>query len=342
VTGWRAAIVALALLAAAGGLLLRWALAPIDANDPQPIAFEVAAGTSARGVARDLAEAGVIRHPWVILAVLTWRGDQGRVGEGLYELRRDQDAFALSDALVRGGQPRTARLLLPEGIRARDVARRITQAGWSDPPADALLDDPPAALRPAGVPEGATLEGYLFPATYELPIRFGTEAVIAAMVRRFEREVTPERSAAMEALGLDLHGWVTLASLVQAEAGGIDEMPIIAGVFLNRLEIGMPLQSDPTVAYGLGKDLPELNRRAGDFERDHAWNTYTRRGLPHSPIGNPGGEALEAVLTAVRRNDAGQVWLYFMHGVDAEGAAVFRPNVSFEAHLRDVNRYLRR
>jgi UPF0755 protein len=103
--------------------------------------------------------------------------------------------------------------------------------------------------------------------------------------------------AELERLGLDLHAWVTLASMVQAEAGDDGEMGIIAGVFLNRLEIGMPLQSDPTVAYGLGKDLPELDFPAGDFEVDHPWNTYTRGGLPVGPIGNPGAAALAAVLT---------------------------------------------
>jgi UPF0755 protein len=164
---------------------------------------------------------------------------------------------------------------------------------------------------------------------------------VNALVDRFEREATDETLAEVGTLGLDLHGWVTLASMVQAEAGGADEMPIIAGVFLNRLDLGMPLQSDPTVAYGLGKELPELDRSAGDFESDHPWNTYTRPALPAGPIGNPGAEALRAVLNAQRSDEAGRRWLYFMHGVDGAGAAVFRPNVTFEAHLRDVNRYLR-
>jgi len=117
-------------------------------------------------------------------------------------------------------------------------------------------------------------------------------------------------------------------------------MAIIAGVFRNRLDRGMALQSDPTVAYGLGKALPELDVTAGDFTVDHPWNTYVHPGLPAGPIGNPGAAALAAVLAPERTSPSGRPWLYFLHGVDGD-AAVFRPNVSYDDHLRDVARYLR-
>jgi len=123
---------------------------------------------------------------------------------------------------------------------------------------------------------------------------------------------------------------------VQAEAANSSEKPVIAGVFLNRLEIGMPLQADPTVAYGLGKRLPELDRSAGDFEKDTPYNTYTRRGLPPGAIGNPGSEALRAVLNPVRTNEKGQKYLYFLH---AQGRLFL--NVDFQGHLRDTARYYR-
>jgi len=340
-----AVVVLLALaLAAAGGAFVTWALGPVDATDPRPVPFEVPAGVGAARVARDLHGAGLLREPRALVALLRWRGDQGRVGEGLYDLRRDLTVAELADALVRGGRPRTARFVLPEGIRLNDVLLRLEDAGWDW---DVVMEvakiaaDPPPPWRPAGLPAGAGLEGYLFPATYELPLVFDAGRIVAAMLARFEREVSEAVLAELELLELDLHGWVTLASMVQAEAGHDGEMGIIAGVFLNRLEIGMPLQSDPTVAYGLGKDLPELDRSAGDFETDHPWNTYTRGGLPIAPIGNPGAAALAAVLAPSRSDAGGRRWLYFLHGVD-DGAPVFRPNLDFDGHLRDVNRYLRR
>lgn len=108
------------------------------------------------------------------------------------------------------------------------------------------------------------------------------------MTRRMEQEFTSAAKARLQQLGLQsIHDWVTLASIVQAEAANSSEKPLIAGVFLNRLEIGMPLQADPTVAYGLGKRLPELDRGAGDFEKDNSYNTYTRRGLPPGPSAIP-------------------------------------------------------
>ena len=102
----------------------------------------------------------------------------------------------------------------------------------------------------------------------------------------------------------------------------------------------MLLQSDPTVAYGLGKDLPALDFPGGDFDVDHPWNTYTRPGVPAGPIGSPGRSALEAVLVPERLTPEGEPWLYFLHGVGEDGP-VFRPNVDLEGHLRDVERFLR-
>jgi UPF0755 protein len=337
------AVVTLALLLAAVALAV-WSLGPVDAGDPRPVAFEVASGASASRVAADLEAAGLLRDRRALLVVLRYRGDQGRVGEGLYDLRRDLTVPQLADALVRGGRPRTARFVLPEGIRANDVLQRIEAAGWTRDVVDGVarrLADPPPDARPAGLPDGAGLEGYLFPATYELPQRFGADEIVSAMLARFEREVSGVVLAELERLDLDLHAWVTLASMVQAEAAHDGEMGIIAGVFLNRLDLGMPLQSDPTVAYGLGKDLPELDRPAGDFEADHPWNTYTRAGLPVGPIGNPGAAALAAVLTPTRTDEAGRSWLYFLHGFDGD-EPVFRPNLGFDEHLRDVSRYLNR
>jgi UPF0755 protein len=127
---------------------------------------------------------------------------------------------------------------------------------------------------------------------------------------------------------------------VQAEAANTSEMPIITGVFLNRLDDGMLLQSDPTVAYGLGKDLPELDVNAGDFQQENVWNTYTRPGLPETPINNPGREALQAVFEPVRENEEGEKYFYFLHGTD-EGQPIFRPNLTLEDHERDVELYLR-
>jgi UPF0755 protein len=338
--GARAILLAALLTAAALAGYVVWALGPVAPSDGRVVEFEVPRGRSAAGVAADLAAAGLARDARVARAYLVATGADTRIGEGLYDLRRDQTFPAIRDALVAGGRPRTARLLLPEGLRLDGVVARVRAAGWSETVANelaALLAQPPGDLRPDGLPDGATLEGYLFPATYDLPVRLGAREIVAAFLARFEGELGGIVRAELEAADLAVHTWVTLASMVQAEAGEDTEMAIIAGVFLNRLDAGMPLQSDPTVAYGLGKALPELDFPGGDFDVDHPWNTYTRGGLPEGPIGSPGAAALAAVLTPQRRDADGRAWLYFLHGRDGG----FHPNLDYEGHLRDVARYLR-
>jgi UPF0755 protein len=336
-----AVALAVALVVAGYGL---WALGPVDAGDDRVVVFEVPRGRSATGVARDLAAADLVRDARVARAYLVLSGADRRIGEGLYDLRRDRGLARIVDALVAGGRPVTARLLLPEGLRLEGVVERVADAGWPAAVVESfaeILAAPPNTLRPAGAPDDATLEGYLFPAVYELPLTHDAHDIAQALVARFEREASGVVRAELASLELDVHTWVTLASLVQAEAAGDHEMPIIAGVFLNRLDLGMPLQSDPTVAYGLGKRLPELDFPNCDFEIDHPWNTYTRGGVPFGPIGNPGAAALASVLMPERRDAAGRRWLYFLHGRDAEDTPVFRPNPDYESHLRDVDRYLR-
>ncbi len=155
------------------------------------------------------------------------------------------------------------------------------------------------------------------------------------MLARFEREVSGVVLAELERLDLDLHAWVTLASMVQAEAGDDGEMGIIAGVFLNRLDLGMPLQSDPTVAYGLGKDLPELDRPAGDFEADHPWNTYTRAGPPDGADRQPrrGRPRRRPDADAHRR---GRPLVALLPPRLRRRRPRVPPNLGFDDHLRDV------
>lgn len=332
---------ALILLLLAGGasLLVAWGLAPVsDTSDP--VEFEVMPGWGARKVASELEEQRLVRNGRLFSAYLRVRGLDRSVGEGLYDLDRADSARELADALVRGGRPRTTEVVLPEGLRASVLVERLAAAGLAETETYMSLIEAPGSLRPPFVPEGATLEGFLFPASYEIPLSDTPEQTISRMLDRFERELDIEVRQTLGELGLSVYEWVTLASLVQSEAGGDEEMPQIAGVFLNRLDLGMALQSDPTVAYGLGKSLPELDPLAGDMRKDHPWNTYTRPGLPRGPISNPGRAALRSILSPVRSDAQGNDYLYFLHGA-TDGEAVFRLNTSLDGHNRDVARYLR-
>jgi UPF0755 protein len=264
---------------------------------------------------------------------MRYTGSDRRIREGFYDLNGAQDNFALARRLGQRGRPREVRLVIPEGWRLTEVVSRLEGLGLaSRAEFETAFRDTKLLSYTTGAPN---LEGFLFPATYPFRPETSAKEVAQTLTKRFAQEVTPARQKRLEDLKLSVYQWVTLASIVQVEAGNLKEMPLIAGIFLNRLEMGMPLQSDPTIAYGLNKKLPELNRRAGDFTNDTPYNSYTRRGLPPTPIGNPGSAALEAVLNADRTAPDGKSWLYFVHGLKGE----FRPNTNFQAHLRDVEKY---
>jgi len=297
-------------------------------------AFEVAPGWGAAQVAGALEDAGLVRNARVFSVYLQLKDLDRSVGEGLYTLSPTLSVAQLAERLAQGGQPRVTSVVIPEGFRTTQIVNRLkTELGIDVAP----LVKRPGSLRPAFVPPGVGLEGYLFPARYDFPVGLGPKEAVTLMLERFKRELTPAVRQNLQTLGLSVHTWVTLASMVQAEAGAYAEMPIIAGVFLNRLDRGMLLQSDPTVAYGLGKRLPDLDAVAGDLKQDTPWNTYTRAGLPPTPIGNPGARALSVIFQAQRTDAAGQPYLYFLHAPGGN----FRPNLTLEDHNRDVATYLR-
>ena len=330
-TLFAALFVVLAL--ALGFVWVQRQLAPVsETGTPQP--FEVEPGWGAAQVAGALEDAGLVRNARVFGLYLQLEGLDRDLGRGFYTLSPTLSTPQLAAQLAGGGQPRVVAVVIPEGFRAAQVAARVrAETGV----AVRTLLQQPGALRPAFVPPGAGLEGYLFPASYEFPVGSSAEEITRRMLRRFERELTAETRQKLQALGLSVHEWVTLASMIQAEAGSYKEMPIIAGIFLNRLERGMLLQSDPTVAYGLGKRLPELDAVAGDLDKDTPWNTYTRAGLPRTPIGNPGAHALKVIFNAQRTDAEGQPYLYFLHGPNGD----FRPNLTLDDHNRDVEAFLR-
>ncbi len=323
---WVAALLAALLFLAALAGWIAWLLGPTGTS----AIVEIPEGAGAQTVGRILEENGLVRSGRAFALYARARGLAGRLQSGYYKLT-GEGAAALLEDLTGAGEQVLVRLVFPEGWRAVDYARRLSAAGFDGEGFLEIVDHPPAEWTPAYV-EGPTLEGYLFPDTYDLPKGADPAVIVTVMLRRFDREVTPERVEAAKALGLSVHGWVTLASIVQAEAGGAEEMPAIAGVFLNRLEAGMPLQSDPTVAYALGKKLPELDRYAGDFEVDSPYNTYRYPGLPPGPIDNPGLDALLAVLHPVRTGENGLPYFYFFH---ADGQLYL--SSTFNEHLRKLN-----
>ena len=293
--------------------------------------LEVKPGDSLAEVAARLQTRRVVRSADALRLVMRGRGTAGALREGYYRLSGGMTVFQVADALAGTPRPRIVRVTIPEGKRLRDLPAIFEKAKLGTPAElKRALADP--SLNPHA---RGSLEGFLFPATYPFRPEASGGEIVRALSGRMNQEFTPGRVAGARKLGLSIFDWVTLASLVQAEAGNDGQMPVIAGIFLNRLQDKMPLGCDPTVAYGLGKDMNQLDRSAGDFTRDTPYNTYTRVGLPRGPIDNPGEAALTAVLTPKRTAPDGGRALYFVHGTDG----VLHVNSTYAAHLRAVDRY---
>ena len=296
----------------------------------RPYTLEIKPGDTLALAAARLEKAGVVRSPAALRLIMRQRGTAGRLREGYYDLPPGLDAFQVADRLADTPRPRVRSVTIPEGKRLKDLPAILKSAQLGE--AQSLA----ANLKTgAGRCPNRSLEGFLFPATYPFRPEATNTEIVAALQGRMTQEFTAERVKTARKLGLDTCGWVTLASMVQAEAANVGEMPTIAGIFLNRLKAGIALGADPTVAYGLGKDLNQLDRSAGDFTKDTPYNTYTRRGLPPGPINNPGEAALLSILNPRLTTASGQEALYFVHGLDGKSHV----NADYAAHLRDVNRY---
>lgn len=293
----RAFLALVVALAIAGLAWLWWASSP-PSESAEPVRVVVESGTSTRAIGRRLEERGVVKSALLFEAWLRVRRDAGRIQAGTYELPRDRSLPAVVDMLV-DGETVLVSVTVPEGYRLEQTAGIVARglgvdsaaflAAASDPAlVDSLLPDS------LGVGEAETLEGYLFPETYRVDPSTPAREMARLMVGQFWSVFGPSWRARADSIGRSAHEVVTLASIVEEEARVPAERTVIAGVFWNRLERGMPLEADPTVQYALGGHRERVLYR--DLEVDSPYNTYRVAGLPPGPIASPGGDALEATL----------------------------------------------
>ncbi len=278
----------------AAALLALTALVGCGGNPGETVDVGVPAGADLGQVTDTLAARGVIDHPFLFKAYVRLKGADTRIRSGTYAIAKGESWGTILDALTSGRVLTTA-MTIPEGWTLRQMAPRIARV-TGQPPDTVLRRLQADSLAERWNVPGPGLEGYLFPDTYRFAPGTALDRIVAAMVRRYHAYWTPERRARLDSLGLDERDAVTLASIVQAEARHLDEMPMIASVYLNRLHRGMLLGADPTVLYALGGFRERLLYAAIDSVADDPYNTYTQPGLPPGPIDAPGATALDAVL----------------------------------------------
>jgi UPF0755 protein len=287
-------------------------------------------GSGALAIARQLRREGLVRSPRLFALAARSRGVEGSLKAGRYRFTGGMGWSELLGVLARG-EVVTFPLTVPEGFTLRELAPRVAEATGSSADSVMRLALDPAFVARTGVP-GPTLEGYLFPETYRFADGVEPVAVLLEMANRYREYWTVERRARLDSLELDERALVTLASIVEEEARIPEERPVIAGVYSNRLEIGMLLQADPTVQYALGEPKERLLYADIDRVADHPYNTYTHAGLPPGPISSPGAAALDAALYP-----ADVSYLFFV--AQPDGSHVFtRTN---REHINARNRILR-
>lgn len=294
---------------------------------------EVPAGSTLRDVTGQLAAAGVLRWPWLLNAYGRLTGAASRIRAGEYELSGQVTPLQLLDTLVEGRVLLHA-LTLVEGWSVAQILDAIRQ----EPALVHTLQarDPRALAAELGLGYPSA-EGAFLPETYHFPRGTTDREILLTAHRAMAREMTAAWASRSPDTPLgDAYQMLILASIVEKETAVPAERPRIAGVFTRRLKLGMRLQTDPTVIYGLGADFDgNLTRR--DLEGDTPWNTYTRDGLPPTPIAAPGADALAA---AARPRETGA--LYFVATGDGSGRHRFSSTLDeHQAAIRDYHAALK-
>jgi UPF0755 protein len=328
-----AAILALtgALLAAAGWLLFdRWLSTPLAIGD-KPARIEIPRGQPLAHTARELERRGLLKHARLLAAYATLTGADSKIRAGEYDIPPGTTPLTLL-ALLESGDVVQHSVTIVEGWTFRDLRRALER----EPALDNKLagQDDAAVMRALGE-SGTPPEGLFFPDTY-LFGRGATDLDILKQAReRMRRELDRAWAAREKGVPLeDSYQALVLASIVEKETALSSERARIAGVFTARLRAGMRLQTDPTVIYGLGLTF-DGNLRRSDLERDSPYNTYTRAGLPPTPISLPGAGSLQAAVKPDERGD-----LYFVASGEPDGSHTFSRTLA--EHERAVAKYLKR
>ena len=309
-----------------------------------PVEFTIARGEGAATIAGNLLAAGLLNDTELFLNYLAYYGLDGGLVAGTYVLDPAATIPELADSLGSGRSQQVELSFLP-GWRSEEMANYLRVVAPARIDAGNFLDVVTSRRGLIGnysflaaLPEGASLEGYLFPDAYPVGRDTTAAALIELMLARFDERVTPAMRQAYGALGLTLREAVIVASIIQREAVLDEEKPLMAAVFLNRLRAGMPLQADPTVQYALGYQAAaetwwKVPLTADDLQVNSPYNTYLYGGLPPGPISNPGLAALQAVA-----NPAAVEYLFFVVDCAAATPGAHAFSVTYEEHVANVQR----
>ena len=305
------------------------------------VSFLIHEGQSTEEIAQALQRAGLVNNTLVFRVMARLRGVDGKLQTGEYQLRRNMSVDELL-VVLQHAPVKEVTITFIEGWRIEEFAAELQRRQLLDGAAFRALAQGGIAAYPwlRSRPDGASLEGYLFPSTYRLTAETTPQELLDTLLRKFGEVLTPVMREQIRSQGRTIHEVVTLASIVEREAMLAGERRRIAGVYVNRLREGIGLYADPTVQYALGYQpnaetwwkRPLLFQ---DLEIDSPYNTYRYAGLPPGPICNPGLASLQAAIDP----EAHEFFYFVANDVAGDGSHVFARTLA--EHEQNRQRYQR-
>ncbi|RJP21058.1 MAG: endolytic transglycosylase MltG [Deltaproteobacteria bacterium] len=330
-TPWPRRRPAAAAAAAAAVALLLSAFLLLDtppAGNWAERAVVVARGSHLADVVSALRKGGVLPHPLAFRALAFLTRTDRRLQHGEYSFPTPPSAYEVWDRIHRGNA-KTYKVTVPPGANLYDVAALVAEKTLAGSEAFLSAATSPAVIARLAIP-GDSAEGYLYPETYIFRKPVAPEEIVEEMVGKFREKFARELARKAKDTELSLHEVVTIASIIEKETGVEEERPLVSAVIRRRLALGMPLQMDPTVIYGVKRFDGTVTRK--DLRTPGPYNTYLRRGLPPGPIANPGLNSLAAALEPAETE-----YLYFVSRND--GSHTF--SKTLPEHNRAVERLRR-
>ncbi len=297
------------------------------------VQFEIPLGESPLVIASRLEDSGLIIDTQAFITYLIYTGLDTTLQAGKYSLNPTASPVELAH-ILQDATPSEVTLSILPGWRMEEIAATLPTSGLEITPEEFMLAASSPIMEaplPPDFPEGRSLEGFLYPASYRIPRQTTADQLLSILLEEFNSQLSVDLLAGFQNQGLDAYQAVTLASLVKREAVVAEEMPLIASVFLNRLAIGMPLEADSTVQYARGFNQEQNTwwtnpLSNSDLQFDSPYNTYLYPGLPPGPIANPGSRALRAIAFSAQ-----SPYYYFRATCDDSGKHTF--SETFEEHL---------
>jgi UPF0755 protein len=312
----------LAIIGVGAGIYVYTLLQPVDPSADQAQRFTIPKGQSVTMIANRLYEAKFIKHPLVFRLVAKQAGLESKIQAGSFSLSPAMTPKEIAEALTKGTTD--VWVTIPEGMRREEIAESLANQELTEFDQEVFLE----------LSEDS--EGYIFPDTYLVPRMITAETMFSLLSNTFDRKVEQGLEEEIAASEYSLEQAIILASILEREAQGYQDMRHVAGVLWKRIEIGMPLQADATLQYAKGYNATQKSwwvpPLAEDKQIESPFNTYLNPGLPPKPISNPGLDAIKAALDPLETDD-----LFYIH--DRTGQIHFAETL--DEHNANVNRYLR-